>query len=196
MSLDIVPGKKIVLASKSPRRHAFFNEMNIPFSVRLQEVDEVYPPHLKGAEIALYLAALKANAQKERLDENEILITSDTVVWHNGVSLAKPIDHNDAVHMLTTLSNSTHEVITAVSFTSKTKQITKSHTTEVTFKALSEQEIHYYITNYKPFDKAGGYGIQEWIGLIGITNIKGTYANVVGLPTHLVYSTLKEMVAP
>lgn len=168
--------------------------MGFAFEVRLKQVEERYPPILKGGEIADYLAELKANVLRRSLSDKEILITSDTVVWHRGNSLAKPADPKEAIAMLKALSNDWHEVITAVTFTTKTTQKTINHTTKVKFQALSEAEIVFYVENYKPFDKAGGYGIQEWIGLIGIEEIQGSYTNVVGLPTHLVYKTLMDMV--
>ncbi|MEJ1222446.1 Maf-like protein [Sediminicola sp. 1XM1-17] len=184
---------KIILASGSPRRQQFFKELGLDFEIRLKPVEEVYPGHLKGSEISDYLAALKASPLKNELKENEILITSDTVVWHNAISLAKPEDAQEAYKMIKTLSNDWHEVITSVSFTTTTTQKTEHHSTKVKFKPLSDDEIWYYIENYRPFDKAGGYGIQEWIGLIGIEKIEGSYANVVGLPTHIVYKTLMDM---
>lgn len=187
---DKLEGYKIILASGSPRRQQFFQDLKIPFEVRLKEVDEIYPYHLKGHEISDYLAELKAFPQKPELVENEILITSDTVVWHNNESLAKATDGNEAYDMLRKLSGGWHEVITSVCFTTSKKQTIVNHITKVKFKDLSDAEIWFYIENYKPFDKAGAYGIQEWIGLIAIEEIKGSYTNVVGLPTQLVYDTL------
>jgi nucleoside triphosphate pyrophosphatase len=184
---------KIILASGSPRRKQFFTEMGLDFEIRLKPVNEVYPETLKGSEISDYLAKLKASAFKGVLEHNEILITSDTVVWYKGKSLAKPANVQEAVQMLQELSNDWHDVITSVSFTTNTDQTTVNHTTKVKFKALSKEEINYYVEKYKPFDKAGGYGIQEWIGLIGIEQIHGAYTNVVGLPTQLVYKTLMHM---
>jgi septum formation protein len=186
---------KIILASASPRRHQFFKELLLNFEVRLKPIDEVYPEDLEGSEISNYLSELKASAFKGTLMAKEILITSDTVVWHKGKSLAKASNENEAYQMLKTLSNDWHEVITSVSFTTSEEQKTVHHSTKVKFKALSEDEIWFYVKNYKPFDKAGAYGIQEWIGLIGIEEIIGSYPNVVGLPTQLVYKTLKEMVS-
>lgn len=191
---DKLKGYTIILASGSPRRKQFFKDMDLEFEIRLKEVDEVYPPSLKGSGISDYLAELKAKALQDSLTDKEILITSDTVVWHKGVSLAKPADKEEAVSMLKTLSNGWHDVITSVSFTTQTVQKTVNHTTSVKFKDLSLDEILYYIENYHPYDKAGGYGIQEWIGLIGIEEIKGSHSNVVGLPAHLVYETLMNMV--
>ena len=186
---------QLVLASASPRRQQFFREMGLEFEIRLKPVEEVYPKELKGSAISDYLAELKASALKETLFPNEILITSDTVVWHNHKSLAKAKDAEEAFTMLNTLSGDWHEVITSVCFTTKDLQKTVHSTTQVKFRELTHAEIHFYIENYKPFDKAGAYGIQEWIGLIGIEKIDGSYANVVGLPTHLLYETLINMVA-
>lgn len=185
----------IILASTSPRRHAFLKAMAINFEVQLQPVDEVYPKHLKGTEITDYLAQLKAEAFKSNLKANDILITSDTIVWLNNGALGKPKDKAHAFKMIQTLSNTTHQVMTSICFTQKTKQTTVNTTTKVTFKALTDDEIWYYINTYKPLDKAGAYGIQEWIGAIGITHIEGSYNNVVGLPTHLLYETLINIVS-
>ena len=184
----------IILASGSPRRHQFLKEMGLPFEVRLKSVDEVYPPELVGSQISDYLAKLKADAFEGSLAADEILITSDTVVWHNGVSLAKAADAKEAFEMLRALSGDWHEVITSVCFTTSSSQKVVHQVTKVKFRELSDEEIHYYINNFKPYDKAGAYGIQEWIGLTGIEEIKGSYPNVVGLPTQLVYKTLIEMV--
>lgn len=181
---------KLILASGSPRRKKFFEELGLDFEIRLKSVEEIYPQELKGKEIATHLAVLKANVFKNDLIANDILITSDTVVWFNNESLAKATDKKEAKEMLLKLSGKWHKVITAVCFTTTTQQKTVSATTKVKLAALSNQEIDYYIDTFKPFDKAGAYGIQEWIGLIGIEEINGLYTNVVGLPTHLVYKTL------
>ena len=183
----------VILASGSPRRHRFLKEMGIPFEVRLKSVDEIYPPELKGSEISDYLAKLKADAFEGELQNREILITSDTVVWHNGASLAKAADAEEAFQMLRALSGDWHEVITSVCFSTQVEQQVKNQTTQVKFRQLLDEEIKYYVNTYKPYDKAGAYGIQEWIGLTGIEEIKGSYPNVVGLPTQLVYKTLIEM---
>ena len=183
---------KIILASGSPRRQQFFKDLDLDFEIRLKEVDEVYPSHLKGAAITNFLAELKANAFEGEINENEILITSDTLVWLNEKALGKPKDYEDAFEILRNLSGKTHEVITSVCF--KTTQETKTlhDITKVTFGVLSDQAIAYYLKNYQPFDKAGAYGIQEWIGLIGISKIEGSYTNVVGLPTEKVYNYLTQ----
>lgn len=194
MLSDKLKDHKIILASASPRRQQFIREMGLDFEIRLKPVEEVYPNHLKGSAIADYLAELKASAFDGTLHTHEILITSDTVVWHKNTSLAKAQDAEEAFDMLKILSGDWHEVITSVCFTMGNDQKTVNTTTKVKFKALTDDEIRFYIQNYKPFDKAGAYGIQEWIGLIGIEKIEGSYPNVVGLPTHLVYETLLAMV--
>ena len=182
----------IILASGSPRRQDFFKELDLDFTIQVKAVDEVYDTNLKRAEITDYLSKLKASAFED-LKENDILITSDTIVWKDGKALGKPEDFEEAKRMLQDLSGEMHEVITSVCFTSKGFQETVNDVTKVWFKTFSEAEIEYYIKNYKPFDKAGGYGIQEWIGYIGIDKIEGCYFNVMGLPTRLVYKTLTEI---
>ncbi|MBO6607534.1 Maf-like protein [Psychroserpens sp.] len=184
----------IILASGSPRRQQFFKELGLDFEIRLKPVKEEYPHRLRHFEISDYLAQLKSLPFKEELKENDILITSDTIVWHNESALGKPRSHEEAFQMIASMSDQTHEVITSVCFTTKNTQKTVNAITKVTFKALSKDEINYYIDTYEPYDKAGAYGIQEWIGQIGITKIEGSYTNVVGLPTHLVYKTLNSMV--
>lgn len=169
--------------------------MGLEFEVRLKTVEEVYPKNLKGSEISNYLAELKAEPFKESLSTNEIVITSDTVVWHKDKSLAKASNATAAYEMLKTMSGDWHEVITSVCFTTIDSQKTAHQITQVKFKKLADDEIHFYIDAFKPYDKAGAYGIQEWIGLIGIEEIRGSYPNVVGLPTHLVYQTLTNMVS-
>ena len=184
----------IILASGSPRRQQFFKELDIHVDIRLKPVKEEYPQRLSHFEISDYLAQLKALPLQNELKDNDILITSDTIVWHNNKALGKPKDSAEAFQMIKSLSNATHEVITSVCFTSKTFQKTVNSTTKVTFKAFTDDEINYYINTCKPFDKAGAYGIQEWIGQIGVTKIEGSYFNVMGLPTHLVYKTLLDFV--
>ena len=190
MLKDKFKNHKIILASGSPRRQQFFTDLDLDFEIRLKDIEEVYPEQLQGVEITNYLAQLKANAFEGELNDNELLITSDTIVWHNNKALGKPKDYQDAFGILRTLSNATHEVITSVCFKTKTKTETLFEVTKVTFTALSDEAIFYYLDHYKPFDKAGAYGIQEWIGLVGITKIEGSYTNVVGLPTEKVYHYL------
>ncbi len=191
---DRLNGYKIILGSSSPRRQNFLKSMGLPFEIRPSDVEEVYPEGLRAVEISDYLAKLKADSLRSALNPNEILITSDTVVWHKGISHAKPADEREAFEMLKTLNNDTHEVITSVCFSTTKTQRMESCITEVTLTDMTDEEIRHYISEFKPFDKAGGYAIQEWIGLVGICEIKGSYNNVVGLPTHLVYNTLKDLV--
>ena len=181
---------KIILASGSPRRQEFFKNLDLDFEIRLKEIEEVFPETLQSLEITDYLAKLKASAFNGDLLENELLVTSDTLVWLKNEALGKPKDYDDAFTMLQKLSDQTHEVITSVCFKTKDKTEIVNDITKVTFGILSDEAIKYYLDNYKPFDKAGSYGIQEWIGLIGITNIDGSYTNVVGLPTEKVYRYL------
>ena len=183
----------IILASGSPRRQQFFKDLGLNFKVRLKSVEEVYPEHLQHHEISDYLAELKASAFTNELKANDILVTSDTVVWHEGVSLAKPQNAQEAFDMISTMSGKTHDVITSVCFTTATSQKTVHEVTKVTFETISEDEIWYYVNNFKPFDKAGAYGIQEWIGYTKVARIEGSYTNVVGLPTHLVYQVFSEI---
>ena len=184
----------IILASGSPRRQEFFKDLGIDFEIRLKPVREDYPDHLKHAEISDYLAGLKSEPFEKELNENDILITSDTIVWHNGKALGKPIDEQEAFTMIRSMSGKTHEVITSVCFTTKRTQKIVNSVTKVTFKHFSDEEIWYYVKNFNPVDKAGAYGIQEWIGQIGVTKIQGSYFNVMGLPVHLVFETLTNFI--
>lgn len=181
---------KIILASGSPRRQQFFKDFDLQFEIRLKEIEEIYPDNLKAEEITNYLAELKAKAFEGELADNEILITSDTLVWLNDKALGKPKDYNDAFQILKSLSNQTHEVITSVCFKTLYKSDIIFEKTKVTFAPLPLEAIHFYLTQYKPFDKAGAYGIQDWIGLNFISNIEGSYTNVVGLPTQKVFNFL------
>ncbi|MCD6090279.1 MAG: septum formation protein Maf [Bacteroidales bacterium] len=181
----------IILGSQSPRRKQLLQDIGIKFRSVAYSVEEIFPKHLKAIETALYLSELKAKAfSEEELKENSILITADTVVSLADSLLGKPKDVREASEMLQRLSGKCHEVITAFTFRSKEKMKSFYAETKVYFKVLSEEEINYYITEYQPFDKAGAYGIQEWIGKIGIEKIKGSYFNVMGLPVHQVYSEL------
>jgi len=190
MLKEKLKGFKIVLASGSPRRQQFLRELDADFEIRLKEVDEIYPDTLQGAEITDYLAELKAAALSESLSDDEILITSDTIVWHENRALGKPKDKEDAFTMIKSLSGKTHEVITSVCIKNAGNSETFNETTRVTFNPLSDDEINYYLDKYQPYDKAGSYGIQEWIGLVAIARIEGSYANVVGLPVDKVYQHL------
>ncbi|MDA9316372.1 Maf family nucleotide pyrophosphatase [Polaribacter sp.] len=182
----------IILASGSPRRHQFFKDLDIAFTIQLKEVEEVYPASLKGLEITDFLADLKSKAFTN-LEEKEVLITSDTIVWLDGKALGKPKDKPAAFEMLKALSGKKHEVMTSISIKGKHFQKIVNDTTVVYFKEISDKEINYYIDNYKPFDKAGAYGIQEWIGFIAIDKIEGSFFNVVGLPVHKLYGELMNL---
>lgn len=184
---------KIILASGSPRRQKFFKDLDIDFEIRLKEVEEIYPPQLTGVAITDYLAVLKSAAFEGELRDNEILITSDTLVWHQNQALGKPKGYDDAFQMLQSLSGKTHDVITSVCFKTSNKSDVISETTKVTLHALADVEIEYYLKQYKPFDKAGSYGIQEWIGYIGVAKIEGSYPNVMGLPVDKVYQYLSKL---
>ena len=184
---------KIILASGSPRRQQFFKDLDLDFEIRIREIDEVYPKNLEKEQITNYLAELKSKAFDGKIAENEIIITSDTLVWLDGKILSKPANYQDAFDILKSISNKTHHVFTSVCFAINETKTTIFDETKVTFKELTDLEIHYYLENYKPFDKAGAYGIQEWIGLIGIIKIEGSYSNVVGLPTEKVYEFLNKL---
>jgi septum formation protein len=184
---------KLILASGSPRRQQFFKDLDLDFEIRLKEIEEVYPPELKASAITDYLAELKASAFEGELQPNEILITSDTIVWHNDKALGKPKDEADAFSILKSLSNTTHDVITSVCFKTVSETTVLNELTKVTFNELSDEAINYYLENYKPYDKAGAYGIQEWIGFIGVSKIEGSYANVMGMPTDKVYEYLSKL---
>ena len=186
---DKLQNKNIILASKSPRRQQLLKELNIPFTIKTIEIAENYSKLLKKKQITAYLAKLKATPFKN-LQENDILITSDTIVWFKGKPLEKPKNLDDAKEMLSKLSGKKHSVYTSICLTSKTKQKVFSAKTTVYFKKLSSEEINYYVNNYQPLDKAGSYGIQEWIGLIGIKKIMGSYYNIVGFPVHKFYKEI------
>ncbi|MCG1036903.1 Maf family nucleotide pyrophosphatase [Polaribacter sargassicola] len=179
----------VILASGSPRRQQFFKDLDIDFSVQLKEVEEIYPQELKGTEITDFLADLKSKSFTN-LSDKDLLITSDTIVWLEEKALGKPKNPEEAFKMLKDLSGKKHQVITSISIKNKNFQKIINDTTIVSFKELSDEEINYYIKNYQPFDKAGAYGIQEWIGFIAIDNIKGSYFNVVGLPVQKLYKEL------
>ncbi|MCF8296617.1 MAG: Maf family nucleotide pyrophosphatase [Saprospiraceae bacterium] len=187
---------KIILASKSPRRHYLIKEMGIDFEIKTKEVDEVYPEELKAEEIALFLCKLKADAFTEsEIDNKSIVITADTIVWFKDGILHKPNDFNDAINILQKLSGERHEVYTGVCMKSNKKTKSFYARSDVYFRKLSLDEIEWYIKNYKPFDKAGAYGAQEWLGYIGIEKIEGSYFNVMGLPTQKLYDELVKFVS-
>jgi len=187
----ILEGKKVLLASKSPRRHYLLKELGVDFVVEdLGEVEEVFPEDMNPLEVPVYLSELKSKALQRELADNELLITSDTIVLLNGKVIGKPRDRQDAENMLKELSDNKHTVITGVTFRSSQKMHSFDAVTDVHFKPLSENEINYYLDTYKPYDKAGAYGIQEWIGYIGVEKIDGSYFNVMGLPIQKVYGEI------
>ncbi len=190
MLTEKLKNNHLILASGSPRRRHFLKELRLDFEIRLKEVDEVYPNHLKREEITDYLAKLKASPFKNELKESDILITADTIVWLDNKAIGKPKNAIDAQVMLTKLSTKTHEVISSVCITSNEKQVVFNDITQVTFSELSKNEMEFYIKEYQPFDKAGSYGIQEWVGYIGIEKIEGSYFNVMGFPVHKFYREL------
>jgi septum formation protein len=180
----------LILASASPRRRQLLEEAGLRFRAATVDFNEVWPADLRGSEIAEFLAEGKAAAWNEDISPGQIIITADTVVWCHDTVLGKPADAEEAAQFLRMLSGCEHEVITGICLVSSDKKVTFSVTTRVTFRELSDEEIIYYIENYKPLDKAGAYGIQEWIGLRGITRIEGSYYNVVGMPVSELYSRL------
>jgi len=180
----------LILASNSPRRQELLKSLGLPFEIRLKDIDEQYPKDLVHSAISDYLARLKSLAFENELNDRDLLITSDTIVWHENTALGKPKSKDDAFQMLQKMSNKTHEVITSVCLKSLKKELIFNATTKVTFKALSDKEIDFYINHYNPMDKAGAYGIQDWIGQIGITKIEGSYYNVMGFPIDKIYTQL------
>ena len=183
----------IVLGSHSPRRKELLSGLDIPYEViALPDVDEQYPDHLQKEEIPVYIAHLKAKAYRNMMRDDTFLITADTIVWLNGQVYGKPQDEADAQAMLRALSGRTHEVITGVCLTTREKQQSFHAVSSVKFAVLEENEIEYYVRKYRPYDKAGAYGVQEWIGYIGVENLNGSFYNVMGLPVRLLYKYLKE----
>lgn len=189
--LDNLKKFNIVLASNSPRRKELMSGLGVDYVVKtLPDVDESYPDTLQGEEIPAYISREKAEAYQSMIEPDELLITADTIVWMNGEVLGKPKDREDAIRMLRKLSGASHQVITGVCLTTKGWQNSFTVTTDVTFAVLSEEEIVYYVDKYSPIDKAGAYGVQEWIGFIGVESISGSYYNVMGLPVQKLYREL------
>ena len=189
--LDNLEKYKVILASGSPRRRELMAGLGVNYEVRmLPDVDESYPDTLQGEEIPLYIAKEKADAYIPMMQPDELIITADTIVWLDGKVLGKPRDREDALQMLRTMSGRTHEVFTGVCITTTNWQRSFTAQTEVRFATLSEDEIIYYVDNFKPMDKAGAYGVQEWIGFIGVENISGSYYNIMGLPVQRLYREL------
>ena len=190
--LDNLKKYKVILASASPRRRELLGGIDIDFVVRaLPDVDESFPAELKGGEIPLYISKKKADAYRPIMADDELVITADTIVWLDGVALGKPTDEADARRMLRTMSGKAHSVFTGVTITTKEQQRCFVAQSDVTFATLTDEEIEYYVEKYRPMDKAGSYGVQEWIGYVGITGIVGSYFNVMGLPVQRLYNELK-----
>ncbi|MCE2776427.1 MAG: Maf family nucleotide pyrophosphatase [Algoriphagus sp.] len=192
--LTNLASKKIILGSNSPRRQELLRGLELDFEVRVHPVEETIPTDLPAEYAAAYLSKLKADAFPGELQENELLITADTVVIDRGKVLGKPADEQEAFEMLKCLSGATHTVMTAVTLKDRKTSITLEDEAQVTFRFLEEEEIWHYLNNYRPFDKAGSYGIQEWIGFVGVSSITGSYFTVMGFPLHLVYVQLKKWV--
>lgn len=192
--LDNLKKYRLILASNSPRRRELLSGLGVDYEVRtLPDVDESYPPSLQGADIPLYISREKANAYRPLMQRNELFITADTIVWIDGRVLGKPADREDAVQMLRLMSGRIHEVFTGVSLTTTDWQRSFAAATEVRFAPLTEEEIAHYVDRYRPMDKAGAYGVQEWIGFIGVEYISGSYYNIMGLPVQRLYRELKAL---
>ena len=192
--LDNLKKYRIILASASPRRRELLAGLDVEFEVRaLPDVDESFPPELQGGDIPLHISKKKADAYRPVMAADELVIAADTIVWLDGVALGKPVDEADARRMLRNMSGKTHSVFTGVAITTKDSQRCFVAQSDVTFAQLTDDEIDYYIAKYRPMDKAGSYGAQEWIGYIGMSNIVGSYFNVMGLPVQRLYSELKEI---
>ena len=184
---------RLILASNSPRRKELLAGLGLDYEVRtLPDVDESYPESLQGGDIPLYISRMKADAYKPMLQSDELMITADTIVWMDGMVLGKPRNKYGAIEMLKQLSGGVHYVYTGVSITTQTRQESFYVATEVRFANLTDEEIEYYVDTYQPMDKAGAYGVQEWIGYIGVENIQGSYFNVMGLPVQRLYTELKK----
>lgn len=193
--MDFLDGYRLLLASHSPRRRELLGMLDVPFEIAESiEVDETYSADMPAAEVPAYLSQKKGDAYGKHLKQGEIVITADTVVIIDGMILGKPKDEADAIAMLTMLQGKVQTVVTGVSLTDSTRRHTFSVSTEVEFAALTPEEIRYYVERYRPLDKAGAYGIQEWIGAIGIEGIRGSFYNVMGLPVHRLYNELKAFV--
>ena len=185
---------KIILASNSPRRKELLSGLGVDYEVKtLPDVDESYPDGLSGEEIAKHIARGKAEAYRSLIQADELVITADTIVWLDGTVMGKPKDEEEAKDMLMRLSGKTHQVITGVCLTTASMQKTFATVTDVTFAILTDEEVDYYVTRFQPMDKAGSYGVQEWIGFVGVENLSGSYFNVMGLPIQRLYTELKKL---
>ena len=184
---------KIILASNSPRRKELLSGLGIDFQIRtIKSIDESYPDTLQGEDIPIYISKKKASVYLQSISDDELLITADTIVYLDGEVMGKPKSAEDAIGMLSRLSGRIHDVITGVSIVTKEKQVSFASTSKVSFASLTEKEIMYYVDNYSPLDKAGAYGIQEWIGYIGVNGLSGSYFNVMGLPVQRLYEELRK----
>ena len=179
----------LILASGSPRRQQFLRDLNLDFTIELKEIKEIYPQHLKGSEITDYLAKLKSSPFTN-LKNNDILITSDTIVWMNDTAIGKPKNKEEAISIFKQLSGNKHQVITSICIKTSNQIKVFNDCTNVYFKELTNEEIIFYIDNFQPYDKAGGYGIQDWIGYVGVEKIEGSFFNVMGFPTHKFYEEI------
>lgn len=192
--LDNLKKYKVVLASNSPRRKELLGGLGIGYEVKtMPDIDESYPDGLSMEEVPVYIARSKADAYRPLMQPDELIITADTIVWLDGVVMGKPKDEEEARDMLRRLSGQTHQVVTGVCLTTIDRQQSFATVTDVTFDRLTEEEITHYVSRYQPMDKAGAYGIQEWIGYVGVRSIKGSYFNVVGLPIQRLYQELKRL---
>lgn len=193
--LDNLKKYNILLASKSPRRRELLRMLDIPFTIaETVDVDETYPEDLPAEKVPLYLSKLKARAYSSLIHDNEMVITADTIVINNGKILGKPRSIAEAKEMLRQMSGHPHTVISGVSITTRDKQVSFDTHTEVIFAPLTDEDIDYYVERYKPLDKAGAYGIQEWIGAVAVSGITGSFYNVMGLPVHQLYCKLRQMI--
>ncbi len=192
--LDNLRSYRIILASNSPRRQELLSGLGLTFTVKvLPDIDESYPANLQRDEIPQYISRSKADAYRSIMQDQDLIITADTIVWVEGEVLGKPKDEAEAVEMLRKLSGRTHQVVTGVTLTTKDQQTSFATVSDVAFTQLDEDEIQYYVEHYRPMDKAGAYGVQEWIGLVGVESLSGSYFNVMGLPVQRLYHELKKM---
>lgn len=192
--LDNLNKYKVILASNSPRRKELLGGLGVSYEVKtMPDIDESYPEGLSLEEIPVFIARSKADAYRPMMQSDELIITADTIVWLDGVVMGKPKNEEDACNMLRKLSGHTHQVVTGVCLTTIDRQQSFATVTDVTFDRLTEEEITHYVSRYQPMDKAGAYGIQEWIGYVGVRSIKGSYFNVVGLPIQRLYQELKRL---
>ncbi len=184
---------KIVLGSGSPRRQELIEHLKLPYTVRVSDVEEIIPPNMNPSAVPVYLSELKSNHLALTMNDDELIITADTIVILDDEILGKPNDRADAYRMIKLMSGRSHLVVTGITIKTSNIQVSKSNQSEVTFLEISDDEIYWYIDNFNPMDKAGAYGIQDWIGSCKISNISGSYYNIMGLPMHLLYGMLEEL---